>query len=194
MYGNRKKFMFGFHSETSHDDNNMVQVVDKDTKEFLEFLENNGYLNRTILILMSDHGARFSDVRATVQGKVEERMPYFAFRFPPWLERQHPEIVRNVRTNANRLTTPFDIHATFHDILNYTGGGVGNIAQRGISIFKEIPKERTCAHAGIEPHWCACLAWKVVNSSHPVVQAAVSAAIDYINDFTESQRLNCAYL
>ncbi|XP_071085366.1 uncharacterized protein [Haliotis cracherodii] len=194
MYGKKRKFMFGFHAETSHDDNNMAQVVDEDTKKFLEYLENHGYLNKTILILMSDHGARFSQVRATAQGKLEERMPYFAFRFPPWFEKQYPEIVRNVRKNVNRLTTPFDVHETFHDILNYTGGGVGNIAQRGISLFKEIPKERTCTQAGIEPHWCACLAWKEVNSSHPVVKKAASAAVDYINSYTESQRVQCAYL
>ena len=194
MYGAKRKFMFGFHSETSHDDNNMVQVVDDDMKDFLQFLETKGYLNRSVLILMSDHGARFSNIRATAQGKQEERMPYFAFRFPPWFEAKYPEILKNIRTNAHRLTTPFDIHATFHDILNFTGSGLGDLKQRGISILKEIPKERTCKHAGIEPHWCACLAWKQVNQSNPVVQKSVEAALFTINSLMEKHRDKCAFL
>ena len=34
-----------------------------------------GNLDNTLLILMSDHGARFQNVRKILQGKIEERMP-----------------------------------------------------------------------------------------------------------------------
>ena len=88
---------------------------------YLQSLEASGDLNKTLLILMSDHGARYSHVRATVQGKLEERLPYFSFRFPPWFEQVHPDVVNNVKTNTHRLTTSFDIHETFMEILNFTG-------------------------------------------------------------------------
>ncbi|RUS81725.1 hypothetical protein EGW08_010532, partial [Elysia chlorotica] len=83
MYGAKRKFMFGFHSECSHQDNNYLKKLDSDFTEFLRELQDSGYLNHTILILMGDHGARFSYVRATQQGKMEERMPLFSFAFPP---------------------------------------------------------------------------------------------------------------
>ncbi|PVD18512.1 hypothetical protein C0Q70_21061 [Pomacea canaliculata] len=145
--------------QLSHDCNNPVQSLDKDLTLFLRRLEENGHLNSTILILMADHGARFSHIRATTQGKLEERMPYFAFRFPPWVKQVHPQLIRNFETNTQRLTTPFDIHETLMEVLTYSGSGVGDISKRAISLFKEIPEHRSCSHAGVTPHWCACLKW-----------------------------------
>ncbi|PVD18432.1 hypothetical protein C0Q70_20981 [Pomacea canaliculata] len=80
-YTRHPKFFFGFHSELSHNSNFPVQALDEDLVLFLDRLEKSGHLNSTLLILMADHGARFSYIRATTQGKLEERMPYFALRF-----------------------------------------------------------------------------------------------------------------
>ncbi|KFD45044.1 hypothetical protein M513_14079 [Trichuris suis] len=62
--------------------------------------------------------------------------------------------------NGNRLTTPFDLHATLKSLLNFPPPKVGNLSHRGISLFSEIPASRDCANAGIAPHWCSCLSWK----------------------------------
>ncbi|XP_076435622.1 uncharacterized protein LOC143275425 [Babylonia areolata] len=194
MYRDVPKFFFGFHSEMSHDFNNKVQALDDDLVAFLKGLEEKGHLNSTLLILMADHGARYNYIRATAQGKLEERMPYFSFRFPPWFKKVHPEIVRNMEINSNRLTTPFDIHETFLDLLNYTGTGMADTRRRGLSLFKEVPKERTCSHAGITPHWCACLEWQRVNQSDAFVVQAVQSAISAINQFTDVVRKECAEL
>ncbi|XP_076464264.1 uncharacterized protein LOC143296298 [Babylonia areolata] len=195
MYRDVPKFFFGFHAEMSHDFNNEVQALDDDLVDFLKGLQEKGHLNSTLLILMADHGARFNYLRATAQGKLEERMPYFSFRFPTWFRKVHPEIVRNMEINSKRLTTPFDIHETFLDILNYTGTGMADIKKhRGVSLFKEVPKERTCSHAGVSPHWCACLEWQTVNRSDAVVVQAVQSAIRAINGYTSIARENCAKL
>ena len=194
MYESHPKFFFGFHSEMSHGDNNVIQALDGDLVTFLQELETKGYLNSTLLILMSDHGARFGYIRATSQGKLEERMPYFSFRFPPWFQRQYPDIIKNMKINANRLTTPFDIHETFLDILHYTGSGKANLSRRGVSLFSEVPEERTCTDAEVTPHWCACLEWQPVNQSDALVVAAVKEAIARVNLFTRSQRRKCAEL
>jgi len=34
--------------------------------------------------------------------------------------------------------------------------------QRAISLFKQIPKNRSCSDAYIELHWCACLNWQPI--------------------------------
>lgn len=58
-YHNRRpQFAFSFHGELSHDSINLVGVADADVKEWLEGLQNSGFLNRTILIMMADHGNR----------------------------------------------------------------------------------------------------------------------------------------
>lgn len=58
-YHNRRpQFAFSFHGELSHDSINLVGVADADLKEWLEGLQSSGFLNRTILILMADHGNR----------------------------------------------------------------------------------------------------------------------------------------
>ena len=43
----------------------------------------------------------------------------FGFRFPQWFIDKYPSKVATFRVNAKeRLVTPFDIHATFHHLLD----------------------------------------------------------------------------
>ena len=194
MYPGSSKFSFLFHSELSHDGYSELQAVDDDLYNFLSDMEHRGHLNNTILILMSDHGARFHEVRQYVQGKYEERMPYFGFRFPPWFRDKYPGAMRSFKLNSKRLTTPFDIHETFVDILNYTGARKGSLDNRGISLFKEIPPSRTCAHAGIETHWCACLNWKDADTSSNHVITAANHLVGTVNNMTSQERHQCTQL
>lgn len=168
--------------------------ADDDLKTFIFNLEKGGFLNNTLLIVMADHGARFDTVRRTLSGKLEERMPYVSLRFPPWFEAKHPDEMKNIRTNVHRLTTPFDLHETFKDVLHFDGAGIGDVKNRGISLFKEIPKSRTCAHADVEPHWCACLKWQNVPDTDPEARRALQTALDAMNNFTEPYRSDCALL
>lgn len=142
---------------------------------------------------MGDHGARFTDVRSTPQGKLEERMSYFAFYFPPDLIKSHPRAIQNFKTNTKRLTTPFDIHETLHDILNFQEKHVDHSKGRGLSLFKEVPQSRTCEESGVEPHWCACLEWVSVNDETTVL-AVSNAVIAFINKLTLHVRELCALL
>jgi len=94
-------------------------------------------------------------VRASEQGKFEERLPFMAVRVPDWFSRRYPLAGVNLRRNADRLTTPFDLHETLLDLVdmnrprNMTSGRL----PRGYSLFQEIPDNRTCTDAAIEPHW-----------------------------------------
>jgi len=53
------KFSFLFHSEYTHGHNNLLQWADADLRAHLEYLLTSGHLERSLLVLMSDHGARF---------------------------------------------------------------------------------------------------------------------------------------
>ena len=194
MYVDKPKFSFLFHSEFTHGGYSEVRVVDDDLLNFLKYTEKSGYLNNTVFILMADHGARFQALRNTVQGKYEERMPYFGFRFPPWFIKKYPKLIKNFKKNTKRLTTPFDIHETFLHLLNFTDSSQGNNNSRAISLFNEVPLERTCADADIEPHWCACLGWKSLNTKDVNVTRSAQTLVDTINNITFAKKEYCERL
>ena len=115
-------------------------------------------------------------------------MPFTGLWVPPEFKTKYPIPLRNIRINSHRLTTPFDIHETLMDVVNFREARVGNIYDRGISLFKEIPPERTCLQAGVD--WCACQKLKSLPINDSVVQDAsvkLVATINFItSDFNET--------
>ena len=164
-----------------------------DLYDLMKDLHITGKLNNTVLILMSDHGARYGADRAELQGKQEERLPFFGFAFPSWFKSKYPEKYTNFRINTNRLTTPFDIHATFQSILRLGTDEERSVKQKGISLFEEVPKSRTCQHAKIPTHWCTCLNWHTVSHTDKKVYMAVEQVIQSINNHISSNE-QCAIL
>ena len=56
----------------------------------------------------------------TVQGKLEERLPFMSLTFPESFKQAHPQLYRNLQQNVDRLSTPFDLHETLLDLLDVT--------------------------------------------------------------------------
>ncbi|KAF2882027.1 hypothetical protein ILUMI_24152 [Ignelater luminosus] len=193
-YKEKPKFIFGFHGELSHDSYNLVGVADDDLLQFLKDLNESGALHDTLLILMADHGHRFADIRNTIQGKQEERLPFFSFTFPQWFKKEHKQAYENFVGNINKLTTPFDIFATLKSVLHYDSSETANLEHRSLSLFTKVPSERSCAHAYIEPHWCACLEWNSVPLSEPLVQQLGNVLVNTLNNYTSTHRHLCAVL
>ena len=198
VYRDRPKFSFVFNSELTHDSTFQLPLADDDLLNLLQDFQKEGHLDNTLLILMSDHGPRFSTHRETERGRLEERNPYVGIRFPPDFLRHNPDIVENIKTNVHRLTTPFDLFATLRDFANLTMDYVKPDLQapmkREMSILRRIPKERTCADAGILPHWCACLDWVKVPENDDLVGRAAHTVVSFINNMTASARSQCAEL
>ncbi|KAF7997895.1 hypothetical protein HCN44_009293 [Aphidius gifuensis] len=194
VYRNKPKFMFGFHGELSHDSYNDIGVADDDLYNWIKELQAEGHLNNTILIMMSDHGQRFADIRNTLAGKQEERLPFFSFTFPHWFKQVYPEAYANFVFNTRHLSTPFDIHKTLESILKLDPPSEGDTNLRDISLFNKIPVSRTCADAFIEPHWCACLSWKEIPTTEETVIGAANNFIKFINSYTLEHRDICEIL
>lgn len=85
--------------------------------------------------------------------------------FPKTFKQKFPMAVRNFKRNSRRLTTHFDVYETLKDLSNLDANSLssenlkkraGDLKEReanpprGISLFLEIPDERTCDYAGIE--------------------------------------------
>ena len=195
------KFIFGFHSEFSHDDFNLIQAIDDDFTDWLKDFHLSGRLNSTILVVFADHGSRFSSLRQTQQGKLEERMPFFSFVLPPWFKSTFPSAYNNLVANQDKLATPYDIHATLETIItnfNYKKDASNKVytgkLPRSLSLFEPIPPSRTCEDAGIEPHWCTCLKWQQLDVKNPKTVNAANALIQFINGLTKSFRHKCSEL
>ncbi|XP_048514865.1 uncharacterized protein LOC105688188 isoform X2 [Athalia rosae] len=190
-YKNQPKFVFGFHGELSHDSYNDIGSADDDLYNWIKSLNESGHLNNTVLILMSDHGHRFAEIRNTLQGKQEERLPFFSFTFPTWFKQVYPHAYANFVYNSQHLTTPFDVHKTLEAILKFETPKEGDRTQRAISLFNKIPLERTCADAFIEPHWCACLSWQEVPTTEPAVIKAAHYFVKFLNDYLSPHQDIC---
>ncbi|KAH8294935.1 hypothetical protein KR018_004463 [Drosophila ironensis] len=219
-YRGTPRFVFSFHGGLSHDSINLVGAADDDVVKWLGHLKNMSLLDDTILIMMADHGNRFAKVRATLQGKQEERLPFFSFAFPDSFKLRFPQEYKNFLMNEARLTTPFDIHATLKHIIKLQTAGeedqlmegddlktepttshihISELARdRAVSLLDPIPANRSCADAYIEPHWCACLNWipLQLNDSRyeGIILKAAQSIVNSINRATAEQRQLCAPL
>ncbi|XP_025835710.1 uncharacterized protein LOC112906173 [Agrilus planipennis] len=138
VYRNRPKFLFGFHGQLSHDSYNLIGAADDDLYKFLKELNDKGHLNNTILILMSDHGHRFASIRNTIQGKQEERLPFFSFTFPKWFRKKYKQYYTNFVNNLNTLTTPFDIYSTLKTVIDLNTVKNNTLDHRSISLFSKV--------------------------------------------------------
>lgn len=153
----------------SHNDVNAPAALDLRLLNLLKELEDTGTYNNTLVLILSDHGIRFGSIRNSFLGFLEERLPFIFFRFPKWFLEKYPEAHNNMMINKNRLTSPYDVYATLQEVLSEDGNPPkGCPACR--SLFKEVPNDRRCADAAIDPHWCTCPAFRKVDASHPLVK------------------------
>ena len=180
-YKNKPKFSIATHADISHDDQNTIGYVDDDLKSMLQTLESENFLANTLLIIFSDHGARFSDLRKTIQGKLEERLPFMSITLPKWFIDNYPDLYSNLVHNSKLLTTPFDVYATLRHILSYPSYPASEITT-GESLFNKIDKEsRTCANAGVEEHWCPCLNLEEISVNEPMIKKSAEFVVNFMN-------------
>ncbi|VDK29205.1 unnamed protein product [Gongylonema pulchrum] len=104
------KFLLAFHSLLSHDDINLVEVADEDTMLHLKNLKESGAFDNALVIVMADHGHRFAEFRATHQGQLEERLPFFSLSLPKrFREGSGRTAWKNLKINKERLVVFYEI-------------------------------------------------------------------------------------
>ena len=136
------------------------------------------------MFFLSDHGIRFGAIRQTYVGKLEERLPFMFLIFPDWFLKKYPNIHRNLQVNSRRLTTPFDIHRTLLNLLDFEPDTLTsmNPIERGLNLLNEVPTKRTCEDAGILPHWCTCSQHKVLSNTNERVIDISKQFVGKINE------------
>lgn len=195
VYHDKPHLAFAFITRLTHDGINTVGYADEPYYNFFNKMEREGRLNNTVVFFYSDHGSRFGDFRTTYLGKLEERLPFMFLIFPKWFIKRYPDIDQVLKINSHRLTTPFDIHKTLVDILNFDGKvRKATVKKRGISLFSEVPGDRSCQDASILPHWCTCMQHIPVNISDMIVEKIALSLVNRINKMTHKVRQKCAFL
>lgn len=196
MGTSRRFFAFVFLARLTHDVFNNAGYADEPTYQLLHYLHESKILRNSLLVLFSDHGIRFGDIRKTYIGQFEERMPFVNLIFPQWFLKKYKILHRNLKLNQNRLTSPFDIHSTLMDLLNLDNDTSDEavLTSPGISLFREVSPHRTCSHASISPHWCTCHVQKTVPVTDSAVVAAAQTVIQTINNWTRNVSRRCVHL
>ena len=195
---NEKFFSFFWTSTMTHQYINYPTLIDEDLSSLLMKMEDEGYLNNTVLLLLSDHGIRYGSFRETNQGMIEERQPLLYFVLPKWFKQTYPEAHKNLMINRHRLTTPFDIYETMKDLLDPKLLEKSIIQSRSKemieklilprlnSLFLQVSPNRTCDTAGIESHWCTCFERKDISITDDRSERAAIFIVEYINDLLKN--------
>lgn len=186
-YRQQPKFGLFFQTDISHNNLESIYHCASDFHALLRGLSEGNLLNDTLLIVMSDHGFRYGNTRATMQGKLEERLPLMSLTFPKWFLEQHPDLIHNLKENSNIVTSPFDLYATFKHILSYPQSPVN--FTRGESLLSNINRSRDCEEAGVAEHYCPCVQWKEIDTRADHVRRAAQAVVDHVNNLTASDLL-----
>ncbi|CAG2201732.1 unnamed protein product [Mytilus edulis] len=81
-YELKRKFAFAWTNEIGHDFLNMVGLADNDYLEFFKWMKESKKLDNAIMIFMSDHGPRYSEIQNTEVGRISNLLPLFTIVLP----------------------------------------------------------------------------------------------------------------
>lgn len=148
-------WLYAWFSELSHDDFAGVGRADEIFFEFFLKLAEEGYLDKTVVIFLADHGFRFGTLRHFPLGRYEDQLP-FAFVLLPENLARDPSIHRpTLDRNARKLVTVYDLYETMLGLVKRPVPS--SDSKTAYNIFsEEIPADRTCERAQIDFEFCSC--------------------------------------
>lgn len=196
-YADEKKFAFVV-SNLAHNFPRRAVLSDEDVYNLYQEMNKTGQLDRSLVLVFGDHGDRASDFRRTMQGKLEERLPFMALTLPKWFSKKHKNMFKNLQQNSKVLTTHYDIYSTLRHVLKKLDAKEPPKHKYGRSLFTDIASlDRTCNKAGIDSHWCPCLSYKKLKTTDPLVKKVTLKIVKYMNGllaFDTKPRTSCSRL
>ena len=146
-YSEELSAVFLMNSALTHNEPERVQMFDDGFIKFFQYLNESKRLESTAIVFFGDHGMREGGFRSTIQGKLEERLPFMTITLPPIFYQRHPKLVQNLQRNSKVLTTPYDIHATLKHLIQFTSGEIPK-HKFGRSLFTDVASlNRECGEA-----------------------------------------------
>ena len=117
-----------------------------------------------------------------LSGMYDQKNSIMYFLIPPWVKEKYSERIQSLLINSSeRVTTNLDVlsHDDFTHLMSFNEPVMRS--KHGQSLFTPIPKNRTCADAGISTNYCTCVAHVQLDTKLPDVVAAASVAVDFMN-------------
>ena len=206
---NKPYFFLNFLTEYTHDYFILPPYIDQEFKEMVENFDKLGYLDNTLLFIFSDHGSRLTPYAyKTETGTAEKNLPFVSIRLPKIL--WNSQYQTNLLENKNKLVTAFDIFQTLRHFYHLNGNyskeldrnqfklNDKNVRQlRGISLFEEIPINRSCRDAFIPETFCSCFKESIINENDFLIltnntfDMVSKFFLSKINDLTKQVRGKC---
>uniref|UniRef100_A0A0K0F409 Sulfatase domain-containing protein n=1 Tax=Strongyloides venezuelensis TaxID=75913 RepID=A0A0K0F409_STRVS len=166
-YKDSKQFTFTWITHISHEKPTGHYQYDN---YFKRFFKNHKHLfDNGFLIFMADHGFRTGKYRSSEIGAFEDKNPFLIISPPKALRTNSSEVLKNLKINANKHTSHFDIYATMLDILtegsrtNFSNMSYFNFTNiikndtiKGSSLLRELNGNRTCYSMEITSEHCLC--------------------------------------
>ncbi|KAH8255662.1 hypothetical protein KR038_008066 [Drosophila bunnanda] len=192
-------FSFYWWGNGVHDYMEMSRFIDDRFERFFNRLNDIGIMNNTIIIFMSDHGLRWGPSRQTFQGMIEDSQPFLSILYPAWMRNKYPMAIKNLAGNAHSLVTTYDLHETFRHLLDPETLEDESISlrmeelsrrnasqiPRGVSLFLDIPPERTCETSHISSAFCLCNKQVAISVDHPIAKLSANVIVNSINKLLE---------
>ena len=212
---NTPYFYYNWMSEYTHNDMAIPPNFDLNLAKFLKRLERKGYLDNTLLIFMTDHGNKMIDYASTESGRHERLLPMVSIKLPKKLK--GTSFHQNAVSNKDKIISFFDIYQTLRHYLFMNKYGIESLQAendpfcknqfknnsytlrnlRGISLFEEIPVNRSCADAQIPDTYCSCFRKENLDESQFLLEtqntfhSAALMALDHIRNLTHNVQSLC---
>ena len=212
-------FSLTFQVDFTHDFLSPPPGADKRMRDMIKKLYSKGYLNDTMLIIYSDHGNRLTEFSAYTEiGRYERSRPFLSIRLPN--EFKNSVYMKNLENNRHKLATHFDLYQTLqhYSVLNKYKFDLNSANKensescrkqfrtnyrdkrnnRGVSLFEELSKFRTCAEAMIDYRYCRCYNKMVpitkdefkINTGYNF-NSAIDIILNKLNNMIDGQKNLC---
>jgi hypothetical protein len=159
-YKDQAKYFRMMFSDAHEGSMEVVKYLDEPVLNFLKFLRENGHLENSVLMIMSDHGTTMPGPAYVSQASdwySEVFLPTLFFVIPKNHPKYH-DYNLNLKSNENIMITGFDIHST---LLNFVDHNQTS-STYGSSLFSNSINDywRTCNYYQINSAYCICQ-WQV---------------------------------
>ncbi|XP_053380884.1 uncharacterized protein LOC123550214 [Mercenaria mercenaria] len=185
-YENKRKFAMSWSTQISHSSYSLLSRADEPFLKFLKWLKVSNQTKNAVFIVMSDHGPRLGGAALTHVGRAENNKPWMMLHIPNSLKAKHKWIDEVISQNSKQLTSHYDTYETILNIFQnkaFTGRrtipGHNSLLRR--NLFNPIPRDRTCADAGIEEQFCTCDEKIQISPSVERVQSIAKFLVEKIN-------------
>ncbi|XP_061163854.1 uncharacterized protein LOC133172999 [Saccostrea echinata] len=197
VYKSKPYFAFAFITSLTHDSQELSAEADEIMSIFFHKAFETNAFNNTIVFFFGDHGLRYGATRSSDIGSYEVQSPMLYIIIPRWFSEKYKTIDNNLRNNANKLTTMYDLHATLRNILNFSGEILEySFPQRGESLFSEVSDVRNCSDVGVPSSMCTCSQYeKLDNFSKIYAEHNLSAiVVTKLNNLLKNHQTICEHL